>query len=90
MHRPGRNPLFHAAAVTTGIAGILHLILLSPPYVLGTNIQGETFFIVAAQIFWTLPMIKRWGKMWYYIGIAVPSGDTSNYFSCFLLGKDFI
>ena len=72
MHRTGRNPLFYTAAVTTAIAGILHLILLSPPYVLGTNIPGETFFIVAgiAQIFWALPMIKRWGKMWYYIGIA--------------------
>jgi hypothetical protein len=72
MHRTGRNPLLYAAAATTAIAGILHLILLSPPYVLGTNISGETFFIVAgiAQIFWALPMIKRWGKIWYYIGIA--------------------
>ncbi len=23
-----------------------------------------------AQLFWILPMIKRWGKPWYYIGIA--------------------
>lgn len=46
--------------------------MLSPPYVLGTNIPGETFFIVAgiAQIFWALPMIKRSGKIWYYVGIA--------------------
>ena len=30
------------------------------------------FFIGSgiAQIFWILPMIKRWGKPWYYIGIA--------------------
>jgi hypothetical protein len=71
MHKIG-NPLFYAAAATTAIAGILHLVLLSPPYVLGTNILGETFFIVAgiAQIFWALPMAKRWGKIWYYIGIA--------------------
>lgn len=23
-----------------------------------------------AQIFWVVPMLKRWGKLWYYIGIA--------------------
>jgi hypothetical protein len=74
MHKTG-NPLYYAAAATTVIAGILHLIYVLPPtnpYVLGTNILGETFFIVAgiAQIFWALPMVKRWGKIWYHIGIA--------------------
>jgi hypothetical protein len=35
-------------------------------------ITVNNFFIVAgiAQIFWALPMVKRWGKIWYYIGIA--------------------
>jgi hypothetical protein len=23
-----------------------------------------------AQLFWVLPMIKRWGEIWYFIGIA--------------------
>jgi hypothetical protein len=23
-----------------------------------------------AQLFWALPMIKRWGEIWYLIGIA--------------------
>jgi hypothetical protein len=23
-----------------------------------------------AQLFWALPMIKQWGRVWYYIGIA--------------------
>jgi hypothetical protein len=23
-----------------------------------------------AQLFWVLPMIKRWGKIWYSIGIV--------------------
>jgi hypothetical protein len=23
-----------------------------------------------AQLFWVLPMIKRWGMIWYFIGIA--------------------
>jgi hypothetical protein len=31
-----------------------------------------TFFLGSgiAQIFWILPMIKRWGRIWYYIGIT--------------------
>lgn len=30
------------------------------------------FFIVAglAQVFWVVPVIKKWGKLWYYIGIG--------------------
>jgi hypothetical protein len=38
----------------------------------GSNTLSGTFFIVAgiAQIFWGLPMIRRWGKTWYYVGIA--------------------
>ena len=62
---------FIAAAATTAIAGILHLIWAS-------SIIGKApptfsiFFIVSgiAQAFWALPMIKRWGRKWYYIGIA--------------------
>jgi hypothetical protein len=23
-----------------------------------------------AQLFWVLPMMKRWGMIWYFIGIA--------------------
>jgi hypothetical protein len=64
------NPLFYAAGATTAVAGILHLIFASN--VIGSNMLSGTFFIVAgiAQIFWALPMIRRWGKIWYYIGIA--------------------
>jgi hypothetical protein len=30
------------------------------------------FFIVAgiAQLFWVIPLIKRWGRIWYYMGIG--------------------
>jgi hypothetical protein len=30
------------------------------------------FFIVAgiAQLFWVVPMIRRWGMPWYYVGIG--------------------
>jgi uncharacterized membrane protein HdeD (DUF308 family) len=64
--------LFIAAAVATAIAGIVHLYMpLAHPRMLG-NIPVATFFLASgiAQIFWVLPMIKRWGTMWYYIGIA--------------------
>src|ERR687884_1330686 len=60
-----------AAGASTAIAGILHLVWAS-------NIIGKAppifniFFIISgvAQAFWALPMIKRWGRKWYYIGIA--------------------
>jgi hypothetical protein len=64
--------LFIAAAVATAIAGIVHLYMpLSHPRMLG-NIPAATFFLGSgiAQIFWILPMIKRWGRIWYYIGIV--------------------
>lgn len=59
------------AAATTGLAGILHLVL-GLAAIGRAPLFGILFFIVAglAQIFWILPMIKRWGKIWYYIGIG--------------------
>jgi hypothetical protein len=64
------NSLFYAAAATIAIPGILHLIFASN--VIGSNLLSGIFFIIAGvvQIFWALPMIRRWGKIWYYIGIA--------------------
>jgi hypothetical protein len=64
--------LFIAAAVATAIAGIVHLYMpLSHPRMLA-NIPVATFFLGSgiAQLFWVIPMIKRWGRIWYYIGIA--------------------
>ena len=62
--------LYYAAAATTAIAGILHLIQASN--VLGFSLNIAIFFIVAgiAQIFWVVPMIRRWGLPWYYVGIG--------------------
>jgi hypothetical protein len=36
------------------------------------NIPYATYFLGSgiAQLFWVIPMIKRWGKAWYYTGIA--------------------
>jgi uncharacterized membrane protein YuzA (DUF378 family) len=62
--------LYFAAAATTAIAGILHLTLV--PNIIGRNPNSGIFFIVSgiAQIFWVIPMLKKWGKTWYFIGIA--------------------
>jgi hypothetical protein len=64
------NALYYAAAATTAIAGILHLLLV--PNSLGFNINFAIFFTLAgiAQLFWTLPMIKKWCIAWYAAGIA--------------------
>ena len=62
--------LYYRAAICTGIAGILHLVLV--PNAIDSNINNATLFLVGgiAQIFWVLPMIKRWGRIWYAVGIA--------------------
>jgi len=63
---------FIAAAVATAIAGIVHLYMpIAHPQMLN-NIPIATFFLGSgiAQLFWVIPMIKRWGNAWYYIGIA--------------------
>jgi hypothetical protein len=66
----GNSTLYYTAAATTALAGILHLILV--PDIIGRNLNSGVFFIVAgiAQIFWVIPMLKRRGITWYYIGIA--------------------
>ena len=62
--------LYYGAALCTGIAGIMHLILV--PNAIGSNINNATLFLVGGltQIFWILPMIKRWGRIWYAVGIT--------------------
>jgi hypothetical protein len=64
------NALYYAAAATTAIAGILHLVLA--PNILEFNLNTGIFFIVAgiAQLFWVVPMIKKWGRPWYLAGIG--------------------
>jgi hypothetical protein len=59
------------AGATTGIAGILHLIYAYNGIGRGVSLF-TIFFIVAgiAQLFWVLPMVKRWGRKWYVVGIG--------------------
>lgn len=64
------NILYYAAAAATAIAGILHLTM--GPGSLGFNAGQGILFTVGgiAQIFWIIPMIRKWGAPWYAIGIA--------------------
>ena len=77
MHKKGgligdmkTKVLYYAAAAATAIAGILHLTLA--PNMLNFNSNGATLFFVggAAQVFWALPMVRRWGRVWCGIGIG--------------------
>src|SRR6266511_1289748 len=62
--------LYVVAAATTAIAGMLHLMM--GPHALGFSINQGILFIVGgiAQVFWIIPMVRRWGIPWYAIGIA--------------------
>lgn len=59
-----------AVAAATAIAGMLHLML--GPSNLEFNVNQGILFIVGgfAQVFWIIPMIRRWGTPWYAIGIG--------------------
>ena len=63
--------LFYAAAAPTFIAGALHLAIV-PMFFTQMSIDITIFFIVSGltQIFWVIPVIKRWSKPWYYVGIG--------------------
>ena len=65
------NILFYAAAASTFIAGVLHLAII-PMFFTQMPINAMIFFIISglAQLFWVIPVIKRWRKLWYYIGIG--------------------
>ena len=65
--------LLYAAAATTLIAGILHINKFIDTISSGEEISNaDILFLVgeAAQVFWVVPIIRQWGKIWYSIGIA--------------------
>ena len=70
MANINRTLLYTGAAACTGIAGILHLMLVPSSILAG--IQYATFFLISGlvQLFWVLPMIKKWGRFWNIIGFA--------------------
>ena len=64
---------FIAAAVATAIAGIVYLYmpLIAHPRMFN-NMPIATFFLGfwICSVILVIPMIRRWGKIWYYVGIA--------------------
>jgi hypothetical protein len=62
--------LYYAAAATTALAGILHLVLA--PNILEFNLNTGIFFIIAGivQLLWVVPMLRKWGGPWYFAGIG--------------------
>jgi hypothetical protein len=63
--------LFYAAAASTFIASVLHLAIV-PIYFTLMPVNLTIFFILSglAQLFWVIPVIKRWSKPWDYVGIG--------------------
>lgn len=62
---------FYSAATVIAIAGILHLVMASNVLSRGTN-NTAIFFLACGivQLFWVIPMIRRWGRPWYVAGIV--------------------
>jgi hypothetical protein len=58
---------YYGPAAGTGIAGTLHLMIALD--ILGFSMNLAVFFVIAgaAQVFYLVPMIRRWGRPWYYI-----------------------
>lgn len=63
--------LFYGAAASTFIAGVLHLAIV-PMFFNKMPANVAIFFIISglAQLFWVIPVIKRWSNIWYYVGIG--------------------
>ncbi|HZA07817.1 MAG TPA: hypothetical protein VE619_08945 [Nitrososphaeraceae archaeon] len=63
--------LFYIAAASTFIAGILHLAII-PMFFALMPINVTIFFLIsgASQLFWIIPVLKRWNNWWYYVGIG--------------------
>lgn len=59
-----------SAAGSTFIAGILHLSLVLG--VIDRNFNTGILFLIGglAQVFWVLPTLMGWNKVWYYVGVA--------------------
>jgi hypothetical protein len=56
-----------AVSACTFIAGVIHLSMVP-----SSNINSTILFLVGglAQMFWVVPTIRNWGRVWDYTGIA--------------------
>ena len=61
----------YVAAASTFIAGVLHLAII-PMFFTLMPMNVALFFLVsgATQLFWVIPVLKRWSNLWYYVGIG--------------------
>jgi tetratricopeptide (TPR) repeat protein len=71
------NLISYIAALATIAGGIFHLLMLGPSlkpvnFPMQLLPYTDSLFTIAGilQIFWCIPMIKRWGINWYYIGLV--------------------
>jgi len=62
--------LRYTAAGSTLIAGILHLSLVANS--IERNLSTGILFLIGglAQVFWVVPTMRGWNKIWYYVGIV--------------------
>lgn len=62
--------LRYAAAGSTLVAGILHLSLVANS--IERNLNTGILFLIGglAQVFWVVPTMRGWNKVWYCVGIG--------------------
>ena len=74
------SALMIAAMVSTLVGGILH-IMMAPRSLEREFLEG-VFFLISGilQVFWMLPIIKKWNRVWHYVGI----GGTAILFALWL------
>ncbi|HYY49661.1 MAG TPA: cbb3-type cytochrome c oxidase subunit I [Nitrososphaeraceae archaeon] len=70
MQRDNSGIIHYAGAAATALVGILHLTLV--PFFVGFGSSTSVFFVATgiAQLFWVVPLLKQWGRLWYFIGIG--------------------
>ena len=63
--------IYYGAAASTTIAGILHLLVAWNAATRFNEMTLALLFAIAgvAQIFYAMPVIRQWGRPWYYSGI---------------------
>ncbi len=63
--------LSYVTAASTFIGGVLHLAII-PMFFAFTPVNVMIFFLVSGvgQLFWVIPVLKRWSNVWYYIGMG--------------------
>ena len=71
------NLIIYIATFATIAGGIFHLLMLGPSlkpvnFPMQLLPYTDSLFTISGilQIFWCIPMIKRWGINWYYIGLV--------------------